>query len=971
MRLVGAWDNLPEMKRFWCQLRLLFLLLGATFQSSGQPVPLPKTIEPVMPSNRVPVAILGFENKTGNAAAEWGRVALEGLLADGMREVKAVRLLRSVDYAFRQMDLQDGAAIDLAQAQKLGEIIEARWVIWGSYRRARGRWWAAARVLSVATGRSSTELVAGATDWQEVRDRLLDQILKELAITPTAGEQAKMRERWTTSSEALEYVCQEENFSKQRFPETAQEADLAIPVEPECAVAYGVLAAILGNRGEMTAAEKAAQRAIELRPGWSRAHQILGTLRGIERKYPEAEAELQIAARLDPDEPEVFVRLGEMDGSQDLPARAIENFEKALQLDPFSASAHAHLGRALALQAEREKAMKELKAAARLASPDDINTENILAEAYAKLPEASWAVEHYEKLLSVGKRQGMEPDQLKSWQDSLESWKAKLAPIYLAAALPLDYSQEILRAVLRQRLSPEELSLVVNPLTRTAEMELWAKELTAGGADELQKAKMLFDGLARHVDVGLETTDKRTAAEVFADWHKPGASFSCIDHALLYVSLARAAGLRAYVALVQQECDDRKLWHACAGVVLGGRTLLADPAYRWFGAPHKKFALLDDVQVAAAYLSGQGDLARCQIACKLAPDLVLSQANLFFLLTGTNRWEEARPLLRRIEQLDATGVMANFARGSMNWHDGNLDEATILLRKALELDPDQGEADLLLGYIYWQRAQFRPALTCYRDALNGRLRTEDIQNAHDAVAALDEAIEADARVARSHPATASGFLERAQARWRNGDMDAVLGDFDQAVRLNPKYFEAYRDRGVLYRERGQFDQAIFDFTAAARLNEQDYNVFEQRGAVYLVTGRFENAAADFREAARLNAKDDYALNAWAWLCATCAEAPVRDGRAAVEAAKKACELSGWKRYSYVDTLAAACAEAGAFEQAVIYEKQAMAMAEAEDKDQAALQQRLTLFENRLPYHQKPKSPEKPEPRRAAGEIIVK
>jgi Flp pilus assembly protein TadD len=560
----------------------------------------------------------------------------------------------------------------------------------------------------------------------------------------------------------------------------------------------------------------------------------------------------------------------------------------------------------------------------------------------------------------MARRQGIKPEQLKAYQDSLEAWKARLAPAYFYFALPANYSEETFAAVLSQKLSREELAVVVNPLTRTAEMDHRAKELTAGATNNLQKAKMLFDGLARHVNVGLRTYDRRTAGEVFADWNKPGASFLCMDYALLYVSLARAAGLRTYLVLVQQECDDRKVLHACAGVVVGDQILLVDPAYRWFGAPHKKFALLDDMQVSAAWLSYQGDLSRCQIACKLAPDLALSQENLFFLLAGANRWDEARGMLRTLKRLDTTGVIANFAQGSIAWYDGKLDEAVGFLRKAVELGPDQGEPYLLLGYIYWQRSQLRPALGCYRDALNCQLRKEDVQSARDAIAVLNETIEANDRVANSHPETASGFYERAQARWRNGDMDGVLSDFDQAIRLNPKFFEAYRDRGFLYRERGQFNQAIFDFTAAARLNGQDYHVFDQRGASYLVTGRFENAAADFREAARLNANDDYALNASAWLLATCADASVRDGRAAVEAAKKACELAAWKNHSYVDTLAAACAEAGDFEQAVKYAKQAIEMAKSEDQDQAVLQRRLTLYEERLPYHETRKPPEKPE-----------
>ena len=951
---------MQEMKRFSCQLLLLFLLQDATFLVSGQPASLDKFVEAAMPSNRIPVAILGFENKAGDTAADWGRMALYGLLVDGMSEVKALHILRDVDFAFRQMDIKDGIAIDPAQAQKLGEIMEARWVIWGSYQRAGDKWRAMARVLNVAMGSSSTELIAAAADWHEVRDRLVDQILRELAIIPAPGEQERTHERWTTSSEAMEYVCKAEIMSMQKSGLAGQEKNIrqAIAADPECGLAYGVLAGILVTRGEMAEADKAARHAVELRPSRYGAHQTLGTVCGLESKHQEAEKELQMAARLDPDEPEVFVRLGETYWSQNMAARAMESFEKALQVDPFSASAHAHLGRGFAVLGDREKAMSELKAAARLASPEDLNAEQFLAEAYDKLSEASLAVDHYEKFISIAKRQGIEPERLKSYQISLDAWKARLVPVYFNLAPPTNYSEQTFAAVLQQKLSREELTLVVNPLTRTLEMDHWAKELTAGATNDVQKAKMLFDGLACHVDVGLRAYGKRTAADVFADWDKPGASFPCMDYALLYVSLARAAGLRTYFVLVQQECDDRKVPHACASVVVGDQILLVDAAYRWFGAPHKQFALLDDVQASAAWLSYQGDLARCQIARKLAPDLTVTQESLFLLLAAANRWDEAGGILPALQRLDKTGVMANFAQGSIAWHNGSLDEAVGFLRKAVELDPDQGEPQLLLGYIYWERFQLRPALECYKDALNCYLRKEDIQNARDTMAVLNVAIDANDRAANSHPETATGFYERAQARWRNGEMEAVLSDYDQALRINPKYFEAYRDRGVLYRERGQFDKAIFDFTEAAQLNGKDYNVFDQRGAIYFVTGQFEEAAADFRKAASLNAKDGYALNQLAWLLATCADASVRNGRAAVEKAKKACELAGWSNKSYIDTYAAACAEAGDFEQAIKFEREAIEMASSEDPDRPVLQQRLTLYEKGLPFRLTPKPPDK-------------
>jgi hypothetical protein len=80
----------------------------------------------------------------------------------------------------------------------------------------------------------------------------------------------------------------------------------------------------------------------------------------------------------------------------------------------------------------------------------------------------------------------------------------------------------------------------------------------------------------------------------------------------------------------------------------------------------------------------------------------------------------------------------------------------------------------------------------------------------------------------------------------------------------------------------------------------------------------------------------------------------RDGRKAVELAKKACELTEWKDAAVLATLAAAYAEAGQFDEAVKWQKKAL-----EDKDFAASdgekeRTRLKLFEARKPYREEGK-----------------
>ena len=77
-------------------------------------------------------------------------------------------------------------------------------------------------------------------------------------------------------------------------------------------------------------------------------------------------------------------------------------------------------------------------------------------------------------------------------------------------------------------------------------------------------------------------------------------------------------------------------------------------------------------------------------------------------------------------------------------------------------------------------------------------------------------------------------------------------------------------------------------------------------------GQIDEAIRQYQEAIRL--KPDYApaQNNLAWLLATCPQAALRNGVKAVGLAREVDRLSGAKDPGYLDTLAAAFAEAGQF-----------------------------------------------------------
>jgi tetratricopeptide (TPR) repeat protein len=92
-----------------------------------------------------------------------------------------------------------------------------------------------------------------------------------------------------------------------------------------------------------------------------------------------------------------------------------------------------------------------------------------------------------------------------------------------------------------------------------------------------------------------------------------------------------------------------------------------------------------------------------------------------------------------------------------------------------------------------------------------------------------------------------------------------------------------------------------------------------------------------------------ALDRLAWLLATCPEDRIRDGERAVELAKRACELSSRKFASYVETLAAAYAEAGDFEAASDTQRKAIDMLSTKDPRLEPYRSRQELYASHKPY----------------------
>ncbi len=141
--------------------------------------------------------------------------------------------------------------------------------------------------------------------------------------------------------------------------------------------------------------------------------------------------------------------------------------------------------------------------------------------------------------------------------------------------------------------------------------------------------------------------------------------------------------------------------------------------------------------------------------------------------------------------------------------------------------------------------------------MNGfQLRTDARYFAADTVqliADLDPHLPPSQPVAEDK-ARAKKYFESGDEYYDKGEYDRVIADYDQAIRLDPKYAAAYCSRGAAYDSKDDYDRAIADYDQAIRLDPKDAHAYYMRGAAYDCKDDYDRAIADYGQAIRVDPK---------------------------------------------------------------------------------------------------------------------
>ncbi len=293
--------------------------------------------------------------------------------------------------------------------------------------------------------------------------------------------------------------------------------------------------------------------------------------------------------------------------------------------------------------------------------------------------------------------------------------------------------------------------------------------------------------------------------------------------------------------------------------------------------------------------------------------------------------------------------------GSTLSSEGKLQEAAEHHRRANELgEPDAAAS---LGDVLRRLGRDNEALAVLRDAARARPSNA---YAHRSLAValaqrgdLDEA-EREFRAALAiDPNDWESLTGLGNVHLNRGEIAPAIENYRAALRLNPAFASAHFNLGGALRGTERYEEAEAAFQKAVELAPDLVEARAQLAELLALRGEYAGAVAQLREAIRRSPAQTALDIDLAWHLATAPDDAVRDGPEALRIAQELDRETGGDDPLILDTLAAAFAENGRFDEAVKSIEHALDQlrAHVEPAELAEFVARRDLYRAKTPFRQ--------------------
>ena len=377
-------------------------------------------------------------------------------------------------------------------------------------------------------------------------------------------------------------------------------------------------------------------------------------------------------------------------------------------------------------------------------------------------------------------------------------------------------------------------------------------------------------------------------------------------------------------------------------------------------------------------------LGSCAVAIAL---IALSAAT--FVQTGY--WTDTIVLFQHALQVTHNNDMALNNLGVAFFQAHRYDDALAYHEAAVRLQPDVAVYHNDLGATLAAMNRQAEALAQYTEAVRLKPSTATFQNnlatAQARAGREDAAIEHYQMAIRDDPEFADPYSNLGALYVSRHHLDDAVREYTEALQLDPTNAVIHLNAGLLFEKVGRADDALNQLAEAVQLDPASSKARYELGHDLLLRGQLQPAREQLAEAVRLKPDDAHAqfylglaclesesaqeglihlgeaarlrpdwvdpLNAQAWVLATSPDDKIRNGAESLRIAQRAAELTAHHQPTILETLAAAYAETGQFEQAAATANQALQSAQSLGQTNLIpkIQQALELYRARRPFRE--------------------
>ena len=293
----------------------------------------------------------------------------------------------------------------------------------------------------------------------------------------------------------------------------------------------------------------------------------------------------------------------------------------------------------------------------------------------------------------------------------------------------------------------------------------------------------------------------------------------------------------------------------------------------------------------------------------------------------TQLWQNGETLWRGVIESDPNAWVAYCNLGTSLWKSGRKEEASRCYQRAVRLAPTYAAGRCGLARALSEAGRMKEAQAILREGL---------------------VLAPDQKLTQVPLLRTLGLLKIEEESWAEAKVC-----FDKLVVLEPGQWADHYHLGVALAQLDQFAEAMGAFDRAVELDSGWKRASLKVGIFWVQLGLHDVAIAAFRTGLEEHPDNFDLANSLAWVLATCPQDGLRDGAEAVRLAEAVRARVGSNNPTVLDTLAAAYAEAGRFEEAVATAERALAAAGEQGMKELVdkVEKRLGLYRQGKAYHE--------------------